>query len=144
MDQPRYTKKVFLLAVLLFCFLSGQDMVKGEEWKSFTNKQGDGSYFSYDRENVVRVSTTTLLVWEKRVVPTQGKFTAMKKKGEPIKMRLWEINCKKRTGKLLLIKEFDQEGNLLSSINTDESTQAELIAPRSIGEALYKAVCSKR
>lgn len=143
MDQPRYIKKIFLLTVLIFSFLNSPDLVKAEKWESFTNKQKDGSFFSYDRDSIISLSPTTFLVWEKRVVPKQDKFTPKAKKGEPSKMRLWEINCKKRTGKLLSIKEFDQDENLLSSINTEKSTQAESIPPRSMGESLYKAVCSK-
>ncbi|OGP50704.1 MAG: hypothetical protein A2Y79_01895 [Deltaproteobacteria bacterium RBG_13_43_22] len=144
MDRTKYKKEVFLTFFLLWVLLNGQEKVKAEEWKPFSGKQSDGSYFAYDQDSVIRVSSTTVLVWEKRVGSNRQKSKARGKKGGAITMRLWEINCKKRTGKLLSIKEFDQDENLLSSLNTNESTQAESISPRSMGEALYSALCPKR
>ena len=144
MDRTNYQKIVFLTVLVFVDLLTGYCMVNAENWKRFTGKQLDGGYFAYDQESVCRVSSTTLLVWEKKIFPAEEKLKARKKKENPIKMRLWEINCKKRTGKLLSIKVFDQDENLLSSLNTAEPNNPELIPPHSMGEALYNILCSKR
>ncbi|MFH0788902.1 MAG: surface-adhesin E family protein [Pseudomonadota bacterium] len=115
----------------------------GENWIRFTPKDFDDSFFVYDKDNLTKVSSTTLLVWEKKISPLEEKLKASQKGGLRVKMRLWEMNCAKRTGKLISVKEFNKDETLLSSINTDRSIKSDLISPGSMGEALFKAVCSK-
>lgn len=136
--------KVFLISVGFFSAIFFNPQIGfGENWIRFTPKDLDDSFFVYDEDSLTKVSSITLLVWEKKFSPLEEKLKPSQKGGLRIKMRLWEINCTKRTGKLISVKEFDKDETLLSSINTDRSTKPDLISPGSMGEALFKAVCPK-
>lgn len=126
---------LFLQGLLIFC-----ETGWAENWKAFTKKQADGSIFLYDEASISPVSTTTVIVWEKRIMSQEGKGA---KNSGAVKMRLWEINCKKRTGKLLSVKVYDKNDKLLSSLNTADSARPEGILSRSMGDALFDAVCRK-
>lgn len=144
MKAANKPKKVL---TILFLFLQGLLILCetgwAENWITFTKKQADGSIFLYDEETISPVSSTTVIVWEKRIFPVEGKGAKNIKNSGPVKMRLWEMNCKKRTGKLLSVKHYDKNENLLSSLNTADSARPEKILPRSMGEALFDAVCRK-
>jgi hypothetical protein len=142
-DRSHIIKGFLIGAVLISVIFFIHQKGFGENWKRFTKIDLDDSFFAYDQDSIAQVSPTTRLVWEKKISPLEDKFKARTKTGLSIKMRLWEMNCKKRTAKLITIKEFDKDDRLLSSINTDESVKSDFISPGSMGESLYKAVCPK-
>jgi hypothetical protein len=143
MNRSHITKGFLIGAVLISVIFFIHQKGFGENWKRFTKIDLDDSFFVYDQDNIAQVSPTIRLVWEKKISPLEEKFKARTKTGLSIKMRLWEMNCKRRTAKLIAIKEFDKDDNLLSSIHTDETTKSDFISPGSMGGALYKAVCPK-
>ena len=144
MNPGDHLKKSFNVVLLSFALTLCSGEAQSERWKPFTEKQLDGSCFAYDQDSISRISPTTVLVWEKKLAGSAKNGRGGIKTGEVTKMRLWEIDCKQKAGRMLSIKVFDQDENLLSSLNTTYSTDPETIPPHSMGEALFKVLCKPR
>jgi hypothetical protein len=140
---------LFLLFAIIMVFLVSQ--VQGTDWVSvYTHKDGSGIF--YNRESVEELPDRIMKVWEKWEFSDEGRSEfirlACKFLGScdgrfdtlGYSLVLFEVNCPKKEVRLMADSYHSTDGQVLKSL-TSEPSEWEAIAPGSMDEGLYNAVC---
>jgi hypothetical protein len=142
----------FLLVAVTIIFLVSQ--AQGAEWVLFIKNSSNDEYF-YDRETLSKLPKGIIKVWVKQIHSVEGRKIYIQQradKGLSTKsyetlnhiLDLWEINCLKRESRLMATSDRSTDGTILDSANFQrQPTEGwSPISPDSLGEILYKTVCS--
>ena len=127
------TKMFKRLALALACVCAAP--VYASEWQIFADTNGTNAYYFFDRATVLKQGGSVTL-WIKYVQnlskpDTDGSYaTAMKE----------VYVCSKRTNQILSYSTYDKDGQFIKS-KQNAGTVTD-IAPDTIGEGIFKAVCS--
>jgi hypothetical protein len=146
----------------LFIYLITVQVVNGADWVFYAS-DSYGNNLYYDRESIINVSKDVKRVWEKTVYSDEGRsllISSFKKNFEESfeeraflarkglqnlshTITLWEINCGTREMCLLSSTYYDQNGHVLIDSLSDGKLCV-FIVPGTLGEVLFKAVCSMK
>ncbi len=116
--------------------------VWGEDWRLYEESKMESYY--YDAESITRISKNTVRVWDKCVYTEAGKAVLVKRFGDKYinllsTRAVFEINCVERKHRLLHVTYFSKDNEILNSRFGEGEWR--YIAPDSVDEALFKAVC---
>jgi hypothetical protein len=143
----------FLLSVITMVFLVSQ--AQGAEWISL-GKDGPGNECFYDRETLTKLPNGIIKVWimnlysdEARKKYSQRRISdglADDKRYETLSysLSMWEINCAVREFRGMANIDYSTDKGKLET-NTYKHQPSEgwgPVPPDSIGEVMYKTVCS--
>jgi hypothetical protein len=136
---------VLLIGLAIF----GNAEVWGEDWKIYNYRVTGDTFHYYDAESVTRPSENIVRVWTKTIYSEKDINDFVTKYGQGAKSightrALKEIECKEKKLRLLSLNVYSKGGDML--MMADESALKEFgewnfIAPETILESLYKAVC---
>jgi hypothetical protein len=148
-------KKIYLLLSVI-TVLSLVSHVHGAEWLSI-GKDRVGNELFYDREILIKRSTDIIEVWMKGIYSDAGRKERMQERVRSkatveryeklsYSLELQGINCAKRQFRIMAYTDYSSdEGILYKFISEQQPSEGwEFIAPDSVGEIMYKAVCPQR
>ena len=137
--------KSFLVLVVLFSIIFAfHQKAFGENWIIYsTSANGIKEYI--DKDSVVIISSSVKRVWRKTIMPIE---IFLKVSGLPSEdyasydhsISFNEIDCKKRTTKLLQLIHYGKNGSTIRSIK-DPNPEPIFVVPGSVGEDFFKAIC---
>jgi hypothetical protein len=141
----------FLLIVGTLIFIVSQ--AEGAEWVLFNTDEQDIKVF-YDRETLTKLPTGIIKVWTKKEFSDKGRSEYIQwmiserldaKHYENLShgLSLNEVNCVSREKRIMAISHHSYDGRVLFShtYKLQPSENWQPIAPDSIGETFYRAVC---
>lgn len=130
-------RKYFIL-LFVASIIMGYSLVRGEDWEviAVTKK---AKYLCNTKE-CLQVSDNKVRVWTRTdyVKPPSETITAW---DVDYSLDYWEIDCKERVKAVLEVQVYDSKGGIKNRYNYYSNPDRSGIAPGTIGEALYQAVC---
>ncbi|MDD5344630.1 MAG: hypothetical protein PHW12_09450 [Smithella sp.] len=146
-------KKISLVISLSFLvlFLLTSNVNSSPNWVKYLNDK-DGNICSYKKVNINKDNGNYIVqVWTKIVLSEKRRKEIIQKrielgistKGDDKLSEEWglsEIDCKKKTERILSVTLYDTDGNVLFSRNYDKREWSYVI-PDSRGDILLKKVC---
>jgi len=138
------TKKIYyvLMVMMIFIFLCSANMTNAQTWKNFVPEdKSPNQLMQYDDEGKKKVSEAITRVWIK--IEKKEQIEA-KKGASPIvkSFYLIEINCIERNYRILATSEYDKNGKVINSSNSDDASWY-FIIPESTMSYLQKTICQK-
>jgi hypothetical protein len=133
---------VKLGVILIGLAIFGCAEVWGEDWKLYDSNEDFLSY--YDAQRITRPSKNIVRVWTKLDYTEKGVLGRVGKLGKKFEnlshsINLSEINCVKKTRRLLSRTDYDNKGDVI--ISSPSPLEWTFIIPGSMAESLYKEVC---
>ena len=125
-------KRIFVFCIVVIVLLSFQN-VYGDDWIC---SDRDECLYSYNKK-IIRVSKNIVRVWGKVINDTYDD------EYKSYSIVLNEIDCKKKTMKLIKGTKYKMDGSVIQRIGFPD-TKPESIIPDSIGESLYNQVCKPK
>jgi hypothetical protein len=129
---------------------------EGSDWKPYAISQSGNYRYFYDAGSTLYHSKDLVRFWSKVLYRTdegKGKVMSFRKNmGLTTKgyqnidytLRYKEINCDKRTHRLLSTYDYDKGGNLLDSVTYSFEAAWKSIVPDSAIEELFIIICPKK
>ncbi|HSB05474.1 MAG TPA: surface-adhesin E family protein [Thermodesulfobacteriota bacterium] len=138
--RRRYGFVIVVIGFMItFSWLEG----RGADWKN-VGQTDSGEHF-YDAEGITRLSDNVLRVWEKTIYTDKGResFVERFKQAKFMNMHssinLWEYNCKEKKVRFLSLFYYSEDGMSLGNLTVPSDWNP--IAPQSLAEDIFKAVC---
>ena len=142
----------FLLFAITMVFIVSQ--AQGAEWILYSTNTDDDEFF-YDRENLTRLPSSTIKVWEKTQYSDKSRSKYIQRKiSDGLSIRgygtlsyqlgLVEVNCSAKEQRLLEVSQHSSDGQVLFTHTYSQKPSEGWIpiSPQSVSEIKYNAVCS--
>jgi len=140
-------KKIYLMAVvgLTFFLLANLNGYSKEKWVSYAKAENGDEYY-YDEASLKQVAKKVTQVWRMKRLSSssKGDYVKRNKKYNSLDSvnSLAELDCRKKTIKLLSLVYYDDKGNILDSYD-DQDSGRRLARPASRTALLLNSVCSR-
>ncbi len=123
------------------------------DWLEY-GRSNKGDVYSYNKTSIKQRTADVLQVWEKKIISDKSReedieyyrSQRLSTKGYEklsYKLILQEIDCKKKTYRILSIIEYDTDDHVLDSLSFDKPDWGS-ITPGSVIDALRGKVCKKQ
>ena len=140
-------KKIYLMAVvgLTFFLLANLNGYSKEKWVSYAKSENGDEYY-YDESSLKQVAKKVTQVWRMKKLSSSSKGDYVKRNKKYSSLdsvnTLVELDCRKKTIKLLSLVYYDDKGNTLESYDDPDSGRR-LARPASRTALLLNSVCSR-
>jgi hypothetical protein len=139
-ERMENKKWVFVCWVGIFLFASAETW--GADWKLLTTKASGVYYF--DADSIQALDNKNIRVWGKEILAEKGKSQILKNLGEAFMSLysasvLFEINCREKMIRALMVEYYSQDGFILSADSYEG--EWEIVIPDTTQDLLRKKVC---
>jgi len=133
-------KWLFVCWVGIFLFASPETW--GADWKLLANQSTDAYYF--DADSIRTLDNKNIRVWGREILSEESKSKTTKNLGDAFTHLhsasvFFEINCREKMIKALMVEFYSNDGFIISSDSFDG--EWEIIIPGTTQDALRKNVC---
>ena len=131
-----------LFVCLMGIFLMASPETWGADWRLLSNQSNAAYYF--DTDSIRTLDNKNMRVWGKEVLTEKGKSTTIKNLGDAFTHLhsasvFFEINCREKMIKALMVEFYSNDGFIISSDSFDG--EWEIIIPDTTQDTLRKNVC---